>query len=229
MAYGVRSHKFLCCLPVRLGVFILALCMFLLSGLLAAILWFGLAADKITLDTRQKIAIGIVAATMTVAAIISLFGFIGTIMRKHSFVSAYSSSLNWLLGVSLVVGIFYIVDLFRLPKQTFINDCINGSTDQNTINTCQHVSEVRFVAMGIIIVSWLLQLYECIIVASYVIQLQEEDSEKFRLRSLQSQSAYKYEQTQGRASAEYLTQPEHGPYPYADAQNSFGRNGPGAV
>jgi len=216
-AYGVRSHKFLCYLPVRLCVFSLALCMSLLSGLFAAALWCGLAADEISLDTRQKRSIGIVAATMTATAIINLFGIICTIMKKRSFVSAYSSTLNWLLAVSLVV---YLVELVRLPKQPFINDCINGSMDQDTINACQHFSDVRFVAMGIIVVSWLLHLYECIVVGTYAIQLQEEDSEKVRLRSLQSQSEYKYEQIQGRASAEYLIQPEHGPYPYADdAQN----------
>ena len=42
MAYGVGSKKFLCCLPVRLGVFVLSLVQTLLYVLLAFLFWFAL-------------------------------------------------------------------------------------------------------------------------------------------------------------------------------------------
>ena len=42
MAYGVHSKKFLCCLPVRLGVFVLSLVQTVLYALLAFLFWFAL-------------------------------------------------------------------------------------------------------------------------------------------------------------------------------------------
>lgn len=61
---------------------------------------------------------------------------------------------------------------------------------------------------------------ECIIVSRYVVQLREEDDEKWRMKSLKSGA---YSNVPARASMEGLTQPTT-QYPYSDASNSFGGN-----
>lgn len=39
----MAAHHFCCCLPLRLGAFLISLFQFLLSGIAAAALWYGLA------------------------------------------------------------------------------------------------------------------------------------------------------------------------------------------
>jgi len=147
---------------------------------------------------------------------------VGSVIRSRRLVSTYSSTLKWLLFVNVAVDTFHIIMMFRLSKATFISDCIDGSTDQNVINTCNHVNEVRFISVGWIIVSIFIQAYLCLIVARYVEQLYEEDDEKYRLRSLKAQSGGYYQAN--RSSMEALTHPNTQSYPYADGKHSFGGN-----
>ncbi len=46
MAYGITSQKFLCCLPVRIGVFLLSFFEFLSAGAVAGLLWFGFVSKR---------------------------------------------------------------------------------------------------------------------------------------------------------------------------------------
>ncbi|KAL5483121.1 hypothetical protein ACEPAI_8350 [Sanghuangporus weigelae] len=184
MAYGVRSHKFLCCLPVRLGVFVLSFCHFLLNAFLAIVLWVGLALKDVHLDKREKVSVILGAIHFTINGIFALFGLYGTIRRRLSAVKSYSQLLNYMLGVYIIVGIVHIIMIFTKDKQEFINDCIDGRTDQKAIDACHHVTTFRLVLVGFIVFVWLLVLYECIIVARYVLQLEEEKGEKHRLKVL---------------------------------------------
>jgi len=221
MAFGVRSHKFFCCLPVRLGVFVLSLVQFLTAGVIALLMWVVLVGNKTNLSATQKNSAVIVGLIMTVMSLVSFFGFIGAIFRKRKLVNAFSSTLNWLLGFSIGTGIVWIVTLFFDSKTKFIDSCVDGSTDQDVINTCHNVNEVRFVLLGGLIVTWMVHFYMCIIVAEYVVQLQEEENARFGgVRPLQSGGLHKYEESR-RDSQELLTQPPVGAYPYSDAAHSY--------
>lgn len=46
LSHPFMSPKFLCCLPVRLGVFLISFFQFLVSGGLAAFLWWALWSDS---------------------------------------------------------------------------------------------------------------------------------------------------------------------------------------
>ncbi|THH04305.1 hypothetical protein EW145_g5622 [Phellinidium pouzarii] len=203
MAYGVRSHKFLCCLPVRLGVFVLSFIQLLVSGFVAAICYYTLFQRKVTFERRAYIVLIIFAVVMSILAISSVLGFFGSMFRRYRPVAIYSSMLNWMLG----------------SKDKIMQTCINGSTDQSVINACNHIDAFRFGWIGGVVLSWIIQLYECIIVARYVIQLQEEKEESWRLSSMKS-----YAQIPNRTSTEALNYPSVS-YPYADKENSYG-NGP---
>ncbi|KAL5512591.1 hypothetical protein ACEPAG_3244 [Sanghuangporus baumii] len=97
-----------------------------------------------------------------------------------------------MLEVYIVVGIVHTIMVFTKDKQEFINDCIDGRTDQKVIDACHHVTTLRLVLVGFIVFVWLLVLYECIIVAHYVLQLEEEKGEKHRLKVL-STGMYMYD------------------------------------
>ena len=46
MVYGVHSKKFCCCLPVRFGVFVLALAQTVSSGFLAGITYWAISQNS---------------------------------------------------------------------------------------------------------------------------------------------------------------------------------------
>ncbi|KLO13639.1 hypothetical protein SCHPADRAFT_873754 [Schizopora paradoxa] len=222
MAYGITSQKFLCCLPVRICVFLLSFLEFLSAGIIAGLLWFAVLSKDHHFDGRQKTAAIILASLMTILFIVCLCGFIGSVIRSRSLVSLYSSTLAWLLGFSLGTGIFYIVEMFSLSKAEFTQKCEDGTTDQDAINACQHVNETRFIVTGWLIFQWLIHLYVCIVVNRYVKQLEEEDSVKYHLKDLSSGVNPVYQRAGNRDSLDALATPKAAPYAYSDANHSFG-------
>ncbi|KAL5521330.1 hypothetical protein ACEPAG_9254 [Sanghuangporus baumii] len=215
MAYGVKSHKFCCCLPVRLGVFVLSFCELITTGAFAGISYYSIAQGRFD-EQKFKIATVVMAAIMTLLFIVSLFGFVGCVLRRLPLVRIFSRTLNWLLGINVIAGIATIVLLFIVNKQEVINTCMDGSTDQNVLDTCNHYDTYRYVMIALIVLGWVVQFYECVIVARYVIQLQEEKEEMWRLSAMKT-----YMQVPRRDSTDAFISPPV-TYPYADKEHSFG-------
>jgi len=65
MAYGIRSQKFCCCLPVRIGVFLLSLLQSLSAAAVAGLVWYVIVSHKGNFDSKQKIAAIIIASFMS--------------------------------------------------------------------------------------------------------------------------------------------------------------------
>jgi len=220
MAYGVASQKFLCCFPVRIGVFLLSFFEFLSAGAVAGLLWFGIVSKQINVAGKEKIAAIVVAIVMSILFIVCLCGFLGSVIRSRRLVSIYSKALKWLLAFSIGAGIGYIILMFTMSKSKFIEICENGSSDQSIKDECQNVNQIRYIAIGWIVFNWIIHLYMCIIVSRYVRQLEEEDSEKYRLKSMNSNAVY--QRAANRDSMEHLVYPRTAQYPYADGKHSFG-------
>ncbi|KAH8115422.1 hypothetical protein DFH11DRAFT_1507601 [Phellopilus nigrolimitatus] len=215
MAYGVKSHKFLCCLPVRLGVFVLSFAQFALSGALSALCYFLLFQNKGALAQQPKIATSILAALMSLIALASFLGFIGSLFRRYHLVKIYSRTLNWLLALSVLLGAAALVLLFLQSRATLVAACrANVPTDDAAM--CSHINAYRFALVGCVAASWILQLYGCVIVARYAIQLQEEREERWRLSAMKT-----YTQVPGAESTDAFAHPD-GVYGYADKERPYG-------
>ncbi|TDL20044.1 hypothetical protein BD410DRAFT_791421 [Rickenella mellea] len=224
----VRSMKFCCCLPVRLGVFVLSLLTAACAGVVAAGLIYVLIKDedriRAALTKAQWIAVIVLAAISSLITLFAIGGFIGSLVRSRRLVSGYSTVLNLHLGFSIGAGIFYIITIFRENKEEFIKRCINGSTDKNVIDICNKATTAKFVSLGFLVVSWLIELYCCIIVARYVIQLEEEADDKYRhlhTRSAPSAGGFQYSHARNESQMA-LNAPPLGGYPYTDAAHSHG-------
>ncbi|KAL5531924.1 hypothetical protein ACEPAF_5487 [Sanghuangporus sanghuang] len=215
MAYGVKSHKFCCCLPVRLGVFVLSFFELIITGAFAGISYYSIAQGRFD-EQKYKIATIVTAAVMTLLFIVSLLGLIGCVLRRLPLVRIFSRTLNWLLAINIIAGIATTVLLFIANKQEVIDACKDGSTDQNVIDTCNHYNTHRYVIIALIVLGWAVQFYECVIVARYVIQLQEEKEEMWRLSAMKT-----YMQVPRRDSTDAFISPPV-TYPYADKEHSFG-------
>ncbi|KAI5118273.1 hypothetical protein M0805_006015 [Coniferiporia weirii] len=213
MSYVVSSQKFLGCLPVRMGVVILSFIQFVAADVMSSFSFYAITQNKVSLDKTAHAAFIIFAVLMTIMAVISLQGFIGSTSRDESLVRVYKGVLTPLLALNVTLGIVGIVLLFTQSKSKFISTCINGSTDQDVINKCNFVNTCRFVVTGFTAALWVIQAYQCIIVRRYVV---EEKEEHWRLSSMKTST-----QVAGRGSAEALNYPG-ATYPYAGKDHSHG-------
>jgi len=176
MAY-VRSRKFCCCLPVRFGVFVMSVAALLGGGLVAVVGWIQVKAlHDNPLPKSEEDSLYIHAVMYTLLALIGAFGLIGAICKKISLVSSFGSALGFHLGFSIATGIFTIYTLFKTTSTAAMSNCVNGSTDQTTIDACQSgVKILKGLVVAIYVVTWIVELYGVIIVNNYVKQLKEEE------------------------------------------------------
>ncbi|KAJ7729065.1 hypothetical protein DFH07DRAFT_756993 [Mycena maculata] len=202
--------KYLCCLPLRLGVLVISFIHFVASAFASAILIYALV-----LDSQGPIAIIVLSIICGLDAFISLTGFIGAIRKKKSHVASFSSLLRSFFVIQVVSVIAYFV-LYFVDKSQFRKLCIGDSTDQNVINACDSPSKLSlWILVVSAIVPLLFQAYGLYVVSSYVRQLRNE--------SLLQQESFGFE------GPDYARVPEESHpltyqpgYPYADNAHSFG-------
>jgi len=181
---SVRSRKFCCCIPVRFGA-VMMTTLFLLGGsILAAVGWHGVThKEQLHLTHNQEVSLVISSISHTLLALISLFGLIGCIIKRRSYISLYSTVIAFHLGFSIATGAFFIYTLFHKVGDSEINNCIANDVDDlnlnlnlNGIEDCMRGFMIyRGVLVAAYVVFWLLQLWGCVIVADYVAQLKEEE------------------------------------------------------
>jgi hypothetical protein len=148
------------------------------GGLVSVAGWLRIKALSTNpIDPTSKSALIIQTVMYTVLAVVSLFGLIGTFNKARRLISLYSTVLFSHLGFSIATGAFFLYTLFHQTGDADISSCINGSTETLKIEACQKSFEViRGVIVGIFVLTWLIELYGCIIVANYADQLNEEES-----------------------------------------------------
>ncbi|KAH9991997.1 hypothetical protein BJV74DRAFT_835667 [Russula compacta] len=174
----VRSHKFCCCIPVRLGVFVMSTVGLLGATIVAAVGWHSVVdREQLHLSKNQDVSLVLTSISYSILAIVSLFGLIGTIIKRRSFISSYGTVLYWHLGFNLVSGVILIFTLFHKVGDNDVNTCVaNDSDDSNRQEDCQNAFKVvRGLIIAVYIIFWLLELWGCVIVGKYVEQLQEEE------------------------------------------------------
>jgi hypothetical protein len=169
----VPSHTFLCCIPVRVGVVFLAL-----VGALGGLAMTAFAIIQIKHSpgtTGNKVALVVQIVIYILLAIVSVFGLIGAISRKRSFVRSYLWMVFVHLLLSIGLGIYAIVHNFKdAPK--YIDECASGSDDPSVLKSCQDGSKLfKGIMIAVFIFVWLLEIWACSIVNSYSNQLREEE------------------------------------------------------
>ncbi|KAJ6593585.1 hypothetical protein B0H19DRAFT_1091056 [Mycena capillaripes] len=176
--------KYLCCLPLRLGVLVISLLQFLSSaavtGLLAYVLILDAQGkDNVEIPSRTRIIAIVLASICGLVALISLTGFIGAIRKKESYVGIFSNLLRFFLVLQIATVVAYFV-LYFIDKDEFKKICIGGSTDQNVIDACNSSSKLSiWVLVVSAVVPILFQAYGVYVVAAYARKLRSEDTYVF--------------------------------------------------
>ncbi|KAF7375884.1 hypothetical protein MSAN_00002800 [Mycena sanguinolenta] len=226
------AAKYLCCLPLRLGVLLMSFFLFLASGAVSGVLAYLLVreaqgrpvfethkngtSEEVTLHFSSRTrTVGIVlAVAYGLVAIISFTGFLGAIRKKESYVRVFSRLLQGSLAVQIILVIAYFV-LYFGDRKEFTKLCANNSKDQATIDNCDNLSKSVWVFVVAAIIPILSQAYGVYIVASYVQKLHNE-------RFLHEESFGFKGQSYAPVSDESHPLTHQGPYPYADNSHSFG-------
>lgn len=191
----IRSRKFCCCLPVRLGTFVLTIFATALCGLAAASGWIRIVNNHkahIELAESALISLYVQTGVYTIGALVSFFGLIGTIFKRRLLVSLYAKMLMFHLGFYVVAGSIYLYFLFKNTSESDIQKCIDKGnstlhTDPNKVTkeVCQSAfAAAKGFALAVFIVVCLIELYAVIIAANYAGQLEDEDAAKASKYSL---------------------------------------------
>ncbi|KAJ3874418.1 hypothetical protein F5051DRAFT_416875 [Lentinula edodes] len=171
------SPHFLCCLPIRLGAFFVGVVEFLLSGLVAAVMWAGLylnSQDKLSpeLSKNQKIAVALFGASYTLLFLASTFGILGVLRKRISWIQTFSSFMKGYLIGNTIVTIINIVIFFIDNKDT--GTCVitdeNGNCDNTSLSRGAQIAIVIVVA----IVPLLVQAYACWILSDCIKYLRDK-------------------------------------------------------
>jgi len=175
-----RTRTFLCCLPVRLGVFLLSLIAMAVGSFVAAVGWIRISQLGVyPLTTNDRIALWVHTIIFSILGLLAVFGFIGCLAKSRGMVAGFAIALAIHLGFSVASGIFSIYLVFKQSPQEAIDACTNGSTDSTVIDSCKNgTGLMKGVMIAVYVVTWLLQLYAYFIVEWYVDQLDDEEMEK---------------------------------------------------
>ncbi|KAM5537106.1 hypothetical protein V8D89_009252 [Ganoderma adspersum] len=220
------SKHFCCCIPVRAAVFFFSLLSFLASGLTAAIGWylvFLINSDKLedaeknmsdqdkkTLDAvahKYKWAFIVAAGIFTLIALMSFFGFVGSIIRNRRMVKAYSFMTVIIFILGTVATGFSLYATFSNKPLCVTIDGVQSCATSN-LSTGQKIGYTAFA-----VVQWLIDLYIVVIIRRYGEQLDEEREYRHEFR-LNPTAPGTYEAKEGLL--------HQGHYPYSDNNNAFG-------
>lgn len=149
------------------------------GSVMAGLGWDSAVHKEETYLTRnQEVSVVMASLSYTILAAISLLGLIGTITRRRSFVSMYSTAVWSHLALNITAGAYFIYTLFHKVSDDDLNNCIASYLgDLISQYTCAKEFEIyRRVIITIYVVICVFELCICLIVASYVIQLREEEA-----------------------------------------------------
>ncbi|KAJ7631823.1 hypothetical protein B0H17DRAFT_1108528 [Mycena rosella] len=223
------APKYLCCLPLRFGVLVLSFLQFAASAFAAVILAIALVLDAehktgtTRIPTGTRVVAIITVVVQATIAIICLFGFIGAIRKKESFVSIFATLLKFSLVVH-VTAVVATVILYAVDKDEFRKQCIGASTNQKVIDACTAPNSLDlWVVIVVATVPLIFQAYGVYIVSSYDKALLNESHSSLHPMHLHRESfeigtAYV---PVGEESHSLTSHPQAS-YPYAEKSHSFG-------
>lgn len=140
-----------------------------------------LKKQDIVISTPNQIAIYFSSAMYTLLALVSLFGFVGAIIKSISMVASFASSLLVHLVFSVGIGIYAIYTVFKQDPRDVFDRCMSNVTGPSNYghSICKDSFAIlKGATIGVYVITWLLQLYAYFVVQRYVEQLEHEEGLK---------------------------------------------------
>jgi len=234
------APKFCCCLPLRLGTLIISFIQFLLCGAAAGGFWFLLwAANERglleSLENSARISLIVAGVIYTLAALIGLFGFFGSIFKKNGLVRTYLALLYLTLILEIASGVFSLVMFYRF-RDGKRPDCVKKVPVNNgvaTVDYCAALDNFANLPVWSVWVSSLVPIlivaYACYVVHNYTRRLAKQRADREIIATRSFATGSEYTAVKPEEEAHPLTQPPTYSYPYSDAPHSFGHSDPPAT
>ncbi|KZS98322.1 hypothetical protein SISNIDRAFT_481074 [Sistotremastrum niveocremeum HHB9708] len=233
------SKHFCCCIPVRLGVFVMSLVETIVTGGLAALFFLSareLWSGSVTVDGKEihvskgtEIGILVVGVVFTIFCLLSIFGFIGAITRRRGLIKSYAFLLNITFLLNLLATAYVLFLVFHTSDADLVADCQSALRNTGSQDQCTNLPGHRKVYEAIVSVILIFHLfwyfYGCIIVHRYVKQLTIE--QEFAMYNRRGPSPINGPDSKG---TYFPVDPVNAPlpqsgYPYMDPHHSFGFGG----
>jgi hypothetical protein len=150
----------------------------------------------------------------TILALVSVFGFIGAIIKNRRMISSFAVALAIHLGFSVASGIFTLYSLFKQNSSDAIAQCLSASTDATADGCKSGLAILKGIMVAVYVVTWFIQLYFYFIVERYVDQLDDEEMAKNTVvipRTMMQEVGAPQVTTYGAPS-----------YPFAEPRQGFG-------
>lgn len=172
MAIRIKSNKFCCCLPVRIGVLLIGVLGVMLGGIIAVA--GVIQYSRLGGDIKNKLPYVIQVVVYGLYAVLSLGGLVGAVIKRIGLIKAFYVILIVHVVFSIASGSFSIYRYFKDAPDS-VRSCVNGSQDDLVVEACQKgVSVMKGVLIGVFVFVWLMEIWGCVIVKSYSNQLVDE-------------------------------------------------------
>ncbi|KAF9491080.1 hypothetical protein BDN71DRAFT_1453496 [Pleurotus eryngii] len=170
----IRSRNFLCCLPVRYGVFILTVLSILGGGTLAGfgyLIAISQTGGDAPPDKAVEAAFYIQAVVFTAFTFVSVFGIVVVILRSKRLIRLYCQILYGMVIAAVGSGIYSIVVVFYADSNV---GCLTNIIDDNP-DDCKESAIIGGTNVGVILFVWALASYACVIVPNYAEEIAVKD------------------------------------------------------
>jgi hypothetical protein len=87
---------------------------------------------------------------------------IGTLARRARMLTTYAFYVRWSIGVQLILDGLHLWAFFSQSRQTLIDRCVDGSTDQEVLNICEQSFDTgKWTLVISMVIGLIIQLCEC--------------------------------------------------------------------
>jgi len=227
MGNSARRH-FCCCIPVRFAVFVASLLWFLCAGIASGFaFWLIWTIEhdpsrlnqynlNVSFTKGWRIGIIVFGVVLAIVCLISLFGFIGAMVRNRRMVKSYSTIVWISFLISCAATGFFLYAIYSS------NSLIQCTGTNGAVQPCNSFSKkTKIIVTTSLAVALLIELYFSSVIGRYVDQLEDEQVFKNDFGLNRTTSYYPHQPLD--ASANHgLLQPHSGAYPYTDQTHAFG-------
>lgn len=219
MSSYLHTHTFCCCLPVRLGVFLLSLLAFAGGAFIAAIGWIQLSQlEQHPLGKTDQVSLWIQSLLFSFLAVLAVFGFLGAMIKSRGMVSGFAIAIAIHLGFSIAADCFSIYTMFSRDSQATLNSCLQKANDaSDAMQSCKSgLVLIKAITVVIYVLTWFIQLCAYFVVERYVDQLDQE-------RLFENPIVMPRTMVMEVGGPQVTTYTGFAPtYPFANAQQAFG-------
>jgi hypothetical protein len=179
MAVTSRARRCCCFLAPVYGVLAFSY-LWILSGLIFAVTgWSQVYQLQFTpIPAAYATALWFQALISTFLTAVGIYGVTATSLKRPGLVQGYLILLGIQLLFSIIGGGYLLGMIFRVPTNSQIVQCLEAAYNRTTAQLCfTPITIPKNVAVANYVVTWMLELYACFIIFSFLEDLKQRTAQ----------------------------------------------------